>query len=373
MPVDQPTSGGPAEREVERVGRRYAVVVRTAVLLSVAALTLLTVPLERSAPVVVALALWSAFYWTRASRVLALDTAVIALVCLGARWIDPVVLLHDSTSWVLVAVSITAVCHQWLCEPMPGLVLTFVLIAAYLAGSAIADPAGWTASLPLGLWTLAEAGLSRGLRILVRHAGRVVDRGTAAGERVRREAEIAAARRADEREHLATMHDTAAATLLAVGTGMVTGREPWLAERAARDLEALSGRAELPEGQVDLVEMLDESARHRPVEVEIRATGPIRLPAAPAVALCRAVGEALENVARHAGVDSAVISVRHELNAVCVEVSDRGKGFDPASVPAHRHGLSGSIVDRMAEVGGTARVRSTPGHGTTVRLEWAHG
>ncbi|MGC7102518.1 sensor histidine kinase [Amycolatopsis lurida] len=373
MPVDQPTPGGPAEREVERVGRRYAVVVRTAVLMPVACLTLLTVPLERSAVVVTALGLWSAFYWRRASRALALDTAVIALVCLGARWIDPVVLLHDSTSWVLVAVSITAVCHQWLCAPAPGFVLTAVLIAAYLAGAAIADPGGWTASLPLGLWTLAEAGLSRGLRILVLQAGRAVDRGTAAGERVRREAEVAAARRADERAHLATMHDTAAATMLAIGTGMVTGREPWLAERARRDLEALSGRSELPEGQVDLVEMLDEVARHNRVEAELRAPEPIRLAAAPAVALCRAAGEALENVARHAGVDSAVITVYRRASGVRVEVSDHGRGFDPTSVPAHRHGLSASIVDRMAEAGGTATVRSAHGSGTTVELEWSHG
>ncbi|MBN6034756.1 sensor histidine kinase [Amycolatopsis sp. 195334CR] len=373
MPVDQPTPGGPAEREVERVGRRYAVVVRTAVLLSVACLTLLTVPLERSAVAVVALGLWSAFYWSRASRVLAVDTAVIALVCLGARWIDPVVLLHDSTSWVLVAVSITAVCHQWLCAPAPGFVITVVLIAAYLAGSAIADPGGWTASLPLGLWTFAEAGLSRGLRILVRHAGRVVDRGTAAGERVRREAEIAAARRADERAHLATMHDTAASTMLAIGTGMVTGRESWLAERAERDLRALSGRPELPKGQVDLVEMLDEIARHHRIGTEIRAAGPVRLPAAPAVALCRAAGEALENVARHAGVDTALIQVQEELNGVRVEVRDDGMGFDPASVPAHRHGLTMSIVDRMAEVGGTAAVRSERGGGTTVSLVWSDG
>ncbi|GAB2745566.1 sensor histidine kinase [Amycolatopsis magusensis] len=372
MPVDQPTPGGPAEREVERAGRRYAVIVRTAVLLSVASLTLFTVPLDRSVAVVLALASWSAFYWGRASRVLVLDTAVIAVLCLGARWIDPVVLLHDSTSWVLVAVSITAVCHQWLCEPVPGFVLTVVLIAAYLAGSAIADPGGWTASLPLGLWTLAEAGLSRGLRVLVRKASRAVDRGTAVGERVRREAEIAAARRADEREHLATMHDTAAATLLAIGTGMVTGREPWLADRAARDLDVLAGRAELPEGQVDLAELLDEVARHSPVDAEIRVTEPICLPTRPAVALCRAAGEALENVARHAGVASAVVTLCRTGDSVRLEVTDTGRGFDPAAVPAQRHGLSRSIVDRVARIGGTAVVRSAPGSGTTVELAW-HG
>lgn len=56
--------------------------------------------------------------------------------------------------------------------------------------------------------------------------------------------------------------------------------------------------------------------------------------------------------------------------AVVVEVTDDGPGFDPAGVPPHRYGLRESIRGRMAAVGGRAEVRSAPGAGTTIRLEW---
>ncbi|QFU89898.1 sensor histidine kinase [Amycolatopsis sp. YIM 10] len=370
MPVVQPAPGGPAEREVERTGRRYAVSVRTAVLLVAASLTLFIVPVERSAPVVLALGLWSAFYWSRAARSQVVDTAVIAAVCLGARWIDPAAVAHDSTSWVVVAVSITAICHQWLCAPVPGFALTAALVAAYLTGAAIADPAGWTALLPLCLWIFAEAAMSRLLRALVVRAARAVDHGTTSGAQARRATEIAAARRADEREHLAAMHDTVAATMLAVGTGMVTGREPWLADRAARDLEVLSGRFDVPEGHLDLTGLIDDLAHRSRLTVDFRSPGPVPVPAVPAVALCRSAGEALENVARHAGVTTARITLTRSADAVRLEVTDTGRGFDPEAISPHRRGISSSIVDRMARAGGRAAVSTAPGRGTRVDLEW---
>jgi signal transduction histidine kinase len=46
------------------------------------------------------------------------------------------------------------------------------------------------------------------------------------------------------------------------------------------------------------------------------------------------------------------------------EVSDDGRGFDPAIV-GHGTGLQG-IGDRLASLGGELEVRSAPGEGTTV-------
>jgi signal transduction histidine kinase len=51
---------------------------------------------------------------------------------------------------------------------------------------------------------------------------------------------------------------------------------------------------------------------------------------------------------------------------VTVMVTDRGQGFDPAAVGSDRLGLRSSVAERMAAVGGSARVWSAPGEGTSV-------
>jgi signal transduction histidine kinase len=91
------------------------------------------------------------------------------------------------------------------------------------------------------------------------------------------------------------------------------------------------------------------------------------------VAIEGAVGEALENVRRHAGTDRAVVRLVESPGRVVVTVSDSGAGFDLTAVPASRHGLVLSVRERMARAGGRAEVRSAPGIGTVVELEWADG
>jgi signal transduction histidine kinase/phage shock protein PspC (stress-responsive transcriptional regulator) len=84
--------------------------------------------------------------------------------------------------------------------------------------------------------------------------------------------------------------------------------------------------------------------------------------------LVAATGEALRNAARHAHVD--VVSLYAEVGPGEVEVfvRDRGCGFERAAVPTDRQGLSESIEARLARLGGSGRVRSTPREGTEVAL-----
>jgi signal transduction histidine kinase len=53
---------------------------------------------------------------------------------------------------------------------------------------------------------------------------------------------------------------------------------------------------------------------------------------------------------------------------VSVFVRDRGKGFDPDTVPGDRRGLRDSVCGRVERLGGTAVVRSAVGEGTEVEL-----
>jgi signal transduction histidine kinase len=108
-----------------------------------------------------------------------------------------------------------------------------------------------------------------------------------------------------------------------------------------------------------------------PLEVDARWGEVPLVPVSVALALVRAVREALVNVERHAGVTAVALRVAGQNGGVTVTVTDLGRGFDPAAVAGHRHGIRGSLVERMAAAGGSAVVTSAPGVGTTVRLAWS--
>ena len=100
---------------------------------------------------------------------------------------------------------------------------------------------------------------------------------------------------------------------------------------------------------------------------------PVELPAAVAGEVAAAVGAALDNVAAHAGPDAhAWILVEDEGPAVVVTVRDDGPGIpDGRLAEAEREqrlGVARSIRGRLADLGGTALIRSAPGEGTEVEL-----
>lgn len=96
--------------------------------------------------------------------------------------------------------------------------------------------------------------------------------------------------------------------------------------------------------------------------------GVIRRDVAEATAL--AAGEALRNSLRHAG-DRASRRVRLAVSPehLRVTVEDDGIGFAPEDVD-YGMGIPESIERRMSELGGSALLRSRPGHGTEVALTW---
>jgi signal transduction histidine kinase len=85
-------------------------------------------------------------------------------------------------------------------------------------------------------------------------------------------------------------------------------------------------------------------------------------------ALGAATREALVNAAKHSGATAADLYTEVTPERVAVFVRDRGKGFDPATVPDDRRGLRDSVTGRLTRLGGTAEVRSSPGEGTEVEL-----
>jgi signal transduction histidine kinase len=83
------------------------------------------------------------------------------------------------------------------------------------------------------------------------------------------------------------------------------------------------------------------------------------------VAACR---EATLNAAKWSGARNVAIYVEVEEGQVSIFVRDQGSGFDRDAIGTDRHGIAGSIIERMRRHGGTAAVTSSLGAGTEVEL-----
>jgi len=378
----------PVTRALRRFGRRYPTVGRAAVgvlcaIASPFALPPLGVgPAVAAAVVVVA---WNLAYLRlllpdgRSCRVYrtvhVVDAVLVCGLCLAKpALVDPGQQVA-SLGWISPIASFTVVVVQFQLSAPAAAVATLAVCAAFVVGAATTPGLTvWDGLLAGGgAWMLVEAVLARLLWALLLRAGREADWLMQARFDAERAAATAAARRSAQRAHWATVHDTAASTLLMIGLGAVRGTEEWLPGQVSRDIGLLDGARDGPADgaatAVALAPVLVEVARAARVRVEVDCPAEVTAPAAVARAVAGAVTEALENVARHAGVGTACVrATRHDV--LDVRVMDDGAGFDPGRLGAHRFGLALSVRDRMSAVDGVATVESAPGSGTTVRLRW---
>ena len=373
MPED-PVATGPVGSKVSVLMRRYAVIARAVVAGGCLGLGLLVVPGAHPLPAVLAmlgLIGWLVLHATRtvarpATWLTVADVVLLGLAAATQRWTVPAAASAASTGWVLAALTVTVVAVQWYTPLWVGVLAAAALVAAYLAGAWYAVGPAETHRLTMLLWLIPQAALSRLCSSALLSAARRCDALLAERQNERIATAVGAARRADERDQQALLHDTVAATLLMVGVGAVAGRRPWLSEHAAHDLLVLQRAA--PPVPTDLAELLTVEIQRSPVTVQHRALPAVRMSVVLSAAVAGSVREALTNVARHAGVDRATLEVVTDPPGLVI--TDEGQGFDATAVPAHRRGITLSIRNRMAAAGGRALVHSTPGQGTVVRLEW---
>ena len=119
---------------------------------------------------------------------------------------------------------------------------------------------------------------------------------------------------------------------------------------------------------VALTQLADEVTRTSGVRVEVELPQPAPLLSRDAsLALFRIAQESLRNVVRHSGAQSAALSLRESDSTVELTITDAGKGFDQVNGSRAGIGLVG-IDERARLVGGSARVRSAPGQGTSVTV-----
>ncbi|MFD5268968.1 sensor histidine kinase [Streptomyces sp. NPDC058335] len=313
------------------------------------------------------------------------DVVVCAVLCLlhGQLVPAPVLTASAGSGWVDLIASITVLNAQCFLRQPHGLLATVVIATAYTVG------APGLREAPVVL--LLQGILSAGMFILLRRAARSADSTLAARAKARANHLARAAARADERDQQRRLHDTVLATLTMVSTGAITEHSELLRRRAVADLRVIQGLAadtddaayragttDPGETTTPLLVPLDAALRSaafapRPglpaLTVEFGLV-PVLLPRPVVTALADAVAEALTNVVRHAGTTSAQVRAQPAGAGVVVDVLDGGRGFDPATVPAHRRGLRESITGRMAAVGGAASIETRPGDGVHVMLRW---
>jgi len=106
------------------------------------------------------------------------------------------------------------------------------------------------------------------------------------------------------------------------------------------------------------------------VQLELKTCDVPRLAPGPATQVLRIAQEALGNALRHSAAKRIAVKLGGDGERLFLKVSDDGCGFDPAGpeVRGQRLGLT-SMEERATELGGTLKVSSTLGEGTTVLLE----
>jgi signal transduction histidine kinase len=105
-----------------------------------------------------------------------------------------------------------------------------------------------------------------------------------------------------------------------------------------------------------------------PVDL-LSGLGDEQLPPEVATALYRIVQEALTNVAKHAEAHTVSVVLTRKNARVALVIEDDGRGFDPEG-PADGFGLQG-MQERVDLLGGSMRVESQAGVGTTLSVEVA--
>ena len=87
------------------------------------------------------------------------------------------------------------------------------------------------------------------------------------------------------------------------------------------------------------------------------------------LAVYRFIQEALTNIGKYASATRVEVSLKVLDGLAVAEVTDDGVGFDPQIERVGRHGLSG-MQFRAESMGGTMHVKSAPGQGSTLRIEF---
>jgi signal transduction histidine kinase len=249
------------------------------------------------------------------------------------------------------------------------------VIRVVLAGLLVFAGAGWLASAKESLALLRPlGGVVRVIAGIVRLLGPWWLR-IARDLVLERQAKVRAEERADIS---ARVHDSVLQTLALIQRRADDPQKVvWLARMQERELRSWLFEGRAP-GEVESDITFAAGVRQIQQDVEARYGVPVEAVTVGDCeldenlnALLAAAREATVNAAKWSGAGVISLFAEVEPDSVSIVVRDRGKGFDPSSVPTDRKGLAESVHGRMVRRGGTADVVSAEGEGTKVTLRMA--
>ncbi|SFH17432.1 CheR family methyltransferase [Modicisalibacter xianhensis] len=129
------------------------------------------------------------------------------------------------------------------------------------------------------------------------------------------------------------------------------------------------------EGLAEALEWLQRQMKQlHDLDVELQTRTPPYTPDEDLrVLLFQVVRELLFNAKKHAGVNRVRVELDHSEDYICIRVSDSGHGFDLAAMEAKQHEQPGfgliSIRERLGLLGGSMKIDSTPGDGTSILVK----
>jgi signal transduction histidine kinase len=96
------------------------------------------------------------------------------------------------------------------------------------------------------------------------------------------------------------------------------------------------------------------------------------LPPEKELMLFRIIQEALTNIRRHSGANTAAVKIDYDQNQVILIIRDNGQGFEPPPrlselARTGKLGLAG-MTERVQLLGGTLHIESRPGQGTELTI-----
>jgi signal transduction histidine kinase len=324
-------------------------------------------------------------------RLVVADSGVCVLLALTAGWCVPPAMRGDTASWLYIALVVQLIVPAWFAPGWLAGLLAVASAAAFWIGVMLTGAADGTSPVAAAAFLISvAAAVWCGYQVLHRRAARA-DAALARADQESREQYVLLSRSAERREHERLLHDTVLNTLTALarlgsgGAAEVVGRcwhDVTLVEHVLGAAAEPAGAGRLPLGGLRIgLDAVATELRSRGLVVHVAAPpadgAELVLPIAVSAALVHAVREALANACSHAGTGEAWLELAiaapspAPAGGLRVTVRDAGVGFDPDQVDPSRLGLRRSIIERMADCGGQAEVRSAPGAGTVVSLVWS--